>query len=85
MLLSRPQVQRTTTWHIFIASSAFSWLSGVTPAQHEASTDIGTSGNAALRIIRATPNFGESENQSVKWAAGCVGEVTPKGKECAAG
>lgn len=39
----------------------------------------------ALRIIRPTLNFGESENRSVKWAAGCVGEVTPKGKECAAG
>ena len=35
-------------WHIFIAFSAFSWLSGVTPAQHAASTMIGTSGRAAF-------------------------------------
>ena len=44
--------QRTMrTWHIFMAAIAFSWLFGVTPAQQEASTEIGISGNAALRII----------------------------------
>ena len=31
-----------------MAFSAFSWLSGVTPAQHVASTQIGTSGRYAL-------------------------------------
>lgn len=35
-------------WHVSIAFSAFSWLSGVTPAQHFASTMIGTSGRDAL-------------------------------------
>lgn len=35
-------------WHTSIAFSAFSWLSGVTPAQHFASTMIGTSGRDAL-------------------------------------
>ena len=34
----------TSTWHIFIARSASAWLSGVTPAQHEASTEIFFSG-----------------------------------------
>ena len=35
-------------WHIFIARSAFSWLSGETPAQQLASTVILTSGKNAL-------------------------------------
>ena len=34
----------TSTWHIFIARSASSWLSTVTPAQQEASTDMRFSG-----------------------------------------
>ena len=39
------------TWQHFIASNAFLWLCGVTPAQHEASTIIGTSGKNAFVII----------------------------------
>ena len=35
-------------WHASMAFSAFSWLSGVTPAQHLASTMIGTSGRDAF-------------------------------------
>ena len=38
-------------WHIFIAFSAFSWLSGVTPAQQSARTKTGVSGSLAFRII----------------------------------
>ena len=38
-------------WHIFIALSAVSWLSGVTPAQQSARTKSGTSGNAPFVII----------------------------------
>ena len=38
-----------STWHIRIALSAFLWLSGVTPAQHDESTVIFVSGSAALR------------------------------------
>ena len=35
-------------WHIFIAASAFLWLSGVTPAQQEASTVNGKQNLANL-------------------------------------
>ena len=36
-------------WHIFMASNALSWLSGVTPAQQEESTLIGVSGTVAFK------------------------------------
>lgn len=63
----------TKTWHIRIVHNAASWLSGVTPAQQDESTQTGSSGAYALtrsaldttqisvqRPIISTPSYSPS-------------------------